>query len=434
MSFRPRIDPDGPLRKIYDLLKDRDDSYLWAVLQKLMNEEIDSGSLSKEASKIVATMETNHVNDLDDLLQICNVDLGRHRISKYQVKTSQTPMKLKQEVGRDKNDNPVYEDQPVKVQAFHVSAVMHEKVPERGIEKAFDSFVKKASIYAPDYNDITPIVPNDSGRFGEISIYDLHVGKLSWAAETGANYDTKIALDRFKRAFRDCAAYCVKMDCDEVVIPLGNDLINIDNAEGNTTMGTSQDIDSRWQYMIDKTEESFIDVIDDLSNKLKVKVLYVPGNHDEMFSYFISKYLYAWYKNNPNVEVDKSPTLTKYYENGVNLIAYNHFKDIKPEAMVQLMSTNVPKRWARCWYREAHGGHFHTRKKKGVRVDTFEHEDKGLLYRVLPSLCEEDAWHKRKGYDGNIKAAQALVYDKKRGFCDMHQYNELNEDMQLYEN
>lgn len=417
-----------PHLKIYQLLKEKDEEYLWTVLQKLIDDEIEAGSVSKQAGKIIATMETNHVNDLDDLLRICNIDIERHRIKKHKVKSSQTPMKLKEEIDRDENDNPIYQDRPVKVQAFHVSAEMEEKVPERGIEQAFDRFVEKASQHTPRYNNVQSLQPKQGSKFAEISIYDLHVGKLTWKGETGANYDTKIALNRFKESFLNLAERSLSDGCDELVIPIGNDLINIDTPEGNTKNGTPQDIDSRWQYMIDKTEGAFIDVIDWVAENANVHLMYVPGNHDEQYSYFITKYLYAWYRNHSNVTIDKSPTLTKYYENGVNLIAYNHFKDIKPKAMPQHMATSVPEKWARCWYREAHGGHFHTRKTKGVSVDTFGGETDGVMYRVLPSLCEEDAWHTRKGYTGNIKAAQALVYDKQKGFSDLHQYNQQPEE------
>lgn len=419
--IRPRI-YSQPLQKIYGLLEEKDDSILWDLFYKLANDELTSGEVEDKQGVILAKLESQYVESLDDLLRVCNVDLSEHIYVDHRIKTSQTPMKLKVKAGEDKDGNPIYEHKPTKIQAFHLQAKFKRKVPEGGIDKAFDSFVKKAEKHAPEYN-VKRIAPKKRSKFAVNSIYDLHVGKLAWAAETGANYDTKIAIERFNKAFMNLGVYALDNGCDEIVIPLGNDLINIDNAEGGTSAGTPQDIDSRWQYMIAKTEEAFIKGIDYLSQYARIRVLYVPGNHDEMFSYFITKFLKAWYRNNVNVVVDDSPTLTKYYQNESVLIAFNHFKDIKPEALVQLISTNVPMMWAQSWYREAHGGHFHTKKVKGVKVDTHESEDKGLLYRVLPSLCETDAWHKRKGYDGNVKAAQVLIYDKQLGFDTMKQFN-----------
>lgn len=412
-----------PLLNIIEYLEGKDESLHWSILKQITDEQVQAGTLSESDKQVMATLETNHVESLEDLIRVCGIDLDRHIIKKHRIKTSQTPMKLKTKVGEDEDGEPIYEDQPQKVQAFHVKAELEEKVPERGIEEAFDRFVEKAKGYAPQYRDVKPITVEDDSCFAEISIYDLHVGKLSWEPETGANYDTKIAIKRFKEAFYWLAEKALSNGADELIVPLGNDLIHIDNPEGNTTSGTPQDLDGRWQYLISKTEEAFIEALENISKQAKVHVLYIPGNHDEKFSYFITKYLSAWFRNHDNITVDDSPTLTKFYENGVNLIGYNHGKDIKPTAMPQFMATQVPEKWARCDYREIHAGHVHSRRTKGVKVDTFDHEEQGVLYRVLPSLCESDSWHVRKGYTGNVKAAQTLIYNKKRGFEGMYQYN-----------
>ncbi len=415
---RPRITSE-PLDKIYKLLEDKDDAYLWDLFYKLLDGEMKSGTVESDGDNVFAKMESRYVESLDDLLKICKVNLDEHIVDSHRVKTSQTPMKLRTKIGEDDKGNNIYEDKPTKIQAFHIQAKLKRKVPEGGIDKAFESFVSKAESHAPKYKDVNIIRPKNGSKFSEISIYDLHVGKLAWEKETGGNYDTKIAIDRFKNAFYDLIDRSLSLGCDEIVLPLGNDLINIDNAQNTTTAGTPQNVDTRWQYMIEKTEDAFIECLDYAGDRAKVHVMYVPGNHDEQYSYFITKYLYAWYKNHNNIFVDKDPTLTKYYENGVNMIAYNHFKDVKPEAMPQVMSMNEPEMWARTWYREAHGGHFHTRKTKGVTIDTYEEEHRGVLYRVMPSLCETDAWHKRKEYDGNIKSALGIVYDKKGGFYEL---------------
>lgn len=418
---RPRIYSE-PLYKIYKFLEDQTDSKLWELYYWLLDEELDSGEIEDKGNEIIARLKSRYVEDLDDLIRKCNINTDEHIIYNHQIKTSQTPMKLKTKVGEDEKGNPLFEHKPTKIQAFHIMAKLKRKVPESGIEKAFESFVERAKAHSPKYKKAKKVNVKKDSCFGVISIYDQHIGKLSWAPESGYNYDTKIAIDRFKEAFYYLADKSLSNGCDELVIPLGNDLINIDNAQNQTTNGTPQDVDTRWQYMIDKTQEAFIEVLDYVGNHAKAKVMYVPGNHDEQYSYFITKYLYAWYRNHENIEVDDSPTLTKYYQNGVNMIAYNHFKDVKPEAMPQAMATGKPRMWADTWYREAHGGHFHTRKTKGVTVDTYEEESKGVTYRVLPSLCETDAWHKRKEYDGNIKAAQALIYDKQRGLADISQW------------
>lgn len=420
MLSRPRIYKES-LHKIYQALEHKEDEYLWGILDKILNDDFSNGQVKTEGDYVVANMQTNYVNDLQDLFKICNVDLEEHELIGHDIKTSQTPMKLKEKVGEDKKGNPIFEDKPTKIQAFHVYAKLKPKLPKRYLYQALDSFVKKATDYAPKY-DIVPYKPNTEAKFSVLAILDLHAGKRSWVRETGATYDTPEALRRFKDAFCELAQHSINEGCDEIVVPIGNDMINFDNPQYTTTNGTPQDSDVAWQYVIEKTEEAIIESTDMFADKINFKFIYVPGNHDEMFSYFICRYLQAWYSNHPNVEVDAEPTATKYYQNGGNLIVYNHFKDIKPEMLPMMMSVDEPTMFAQSWYREAHGGHFHTRSVKGVSVDTYEQEYRGITYRVLPSLCEADRWHVSKGYTGNIKMAQALIYLKSGGLYDIKPY------------
>lgn len=421
---RPRINSEA-LQKIFEYLKDKQsagfESYLWDIYYQLINGELESGTVVDRDGVLYAKMQSQYVESLDDLYRICQVDLKEHELIDHQIKTSQTPMKLKTKVADGKDGEPVFEHKPTKIQSFHVSARLKSRLPKKFMNQALESFVEKAAKHAPKY-DIPAYRPKKQSLFAEISIYDLHVGKLAWTREAGGNYDTKIAIERFREAFKDLVAYSVAQGADELVVPLGNDMIHFDNAEGSTTSHTPQDTDGRWQYVIEKVEEAIIQETDRWSEKVRFRFIYVPGNHDEMFSYFICKYLKAWYRNHPNIQIDAEPTLTKYYQNGKNLIVYNHFKDIKPESLVSMMSVDCPYDFANCWYREAHGGHFHTRKVKSVSVDTYEEEYRGILYRVLPSLCETDAWHRRSGYDGNIKMAQSLIYLKSGGIFDIKPY------------
>ena len=422
--YRPRFYSDAS-KKLLELIKEKEDagleSWIWDIYYKLANGELKSGNVVDKDGILHAKMQSQYVEDLQDLYRICNIDPEEHELVGHDIGGSQTPMKLKVQIGEDNKGNPIMEHKPTKIQMFHIKAKLKPKMPKKHIFKALDSFEEKASKHAPIYN-VDPYKPNECAKFAEISIYDLHVGKHAWERESGTNYDTKEAIKRFRSAFRELVNYSISQGVDELIIPLGNDMVHFDNSDNSTTGGTPQDTDGRWQYVIEKTEEAIIEETDRFSDKVKFHFKYVPGNHDEMFSYFICKYLKAWYKNHPNVEVDAEPTLTKYYRNGSNLIVYNHFKDVKPESLVQMMSIDKPQDFADCWYREAHGGHFHTRSVKGVSIDTYEQEYKGITYRVLPSLCETDAWHRRKLYDGNIKMAQALIYKKEGGIFDIKPY------------
>ena len=90
-----------------------------------------------------------------------------------------------------------------------------------------------------------------SGNLLEVNIPDLHLGKQSWAEETGfRNYDIKIAAQRYRDAFDDMLSRVLKENkFDEILFVVGNDLFNSDNAYPitTTTAGTPQQDDARWQ-------------------------------------------------------------------------------------------------------------------------------------------------------------------------------------------
>jgi hypothetical protein len=70
--------------------------------------------------------------------------------------------------------------------------------------------------------------------------------------------------------------------------------------------------------------------------------------------------------------------------------------------------------WASSVYREAHGGHWHSKMLT---------ETKGVRVRIIPSLCDTDEWHSRKGYVGNIKSAEAFLWSPVEGVVGMFAAN-----------
>jgi hypothetical protein len=70
--------------------------------------------------------------------------------------------------------------------------------------------------------------------------------------------------------------------------------------------------------------------------------------------------------------------------------------------------------WADTTFRECHTGHIH---------QTMVQEFHGVRVRVLPALCEPDAWHAASNYVGNIKTAESYAWNNVLGLINMAFYN-----------
>jgi len=266
--------------------------------------------------------------------------------------------------------------------------------------------MKKKSISAP----LTPVKSNSNSLL-EISIPDLHIGKMSYREETGEDYDLSIATSRFKTAISELLSRVNLSSVEKIVFPIGNDLINVDNDNNTTFSGTPQDCDSRFSKMVKVAKELLVSTIQDLSKIAPVDVVIVRGNHDSTITFLIGEILDAWFHNDPNISVDNSPKWRKYYQYGNNSFMYTHGDKEKHTDLGLIFATENARLWADTNYRFVKLGHLHKYKKTDyVTTDTYN----GFQVEILPSLSATDEWHNSKGYLSN-KQAKAFLYDKHKG-------------------
>jgi len=266
--------------------------------------------------------------------------------------------------------------------------------------------------YAPKY----PKVKRSRGKKSymlEISVPDLHLGKLAWAQETGEDYDTEIATNLYDIVVEDFIIKTDPYDIDRILIPVGNDLLHVDNSNNTTTAGTPQDVDGRWQRAFVKGYELLIRSIDKLVYIAPVDVLVVPGNHDRERTFYLGCVLEAWYHNSMEVTVDNSPELRKYVKYGNSLLGFTHGSEEKHDYLESIMIRERPQDFTDTTHREWHLGHFHKKREtKYIAGDTHG----GTQVKILPSLSGTDAWHYSKGWVHGVRAAEAYLWHKEDGY------------------
>ena len=349
---------------------------------------------------------------LDELLDVCEVDLRVWEVDRYKVNKWESAI-------RDDNG------QPDSVQLFQVKATLTKR-PDAPLAHAIDAALDKMADHAPKYPDTpTPIIKRKGERHMlELVLPDLHLGMLAWARETGRDYDSDIAIDRYKSAVGNLLTRCRTYPLESIVLVIGNDFFHTDRSlegkGGLTTAGTPQDVDTRRAKMVETGCDLLVEVVDNLLKVAPVKVVACPGNHDRDETLNAARYLSAWYRNCDSVEVDAEPSPRKYHLYGNTLLGFTHGKEEKVRDLPSVMAVERPQLWSQSTFREWHLGHIHKKREYSpIYVD----EHQGVRVRHLSPLTGTDAWHHRRGYIGNVRSAEAFVWNHDTGLASIAHWN-----------
>lgn len=281
-------------------------------------------------------------------------------------------------------------------------------------------------ISAPTYVKVDYDFSNNTeNNLLEINIFDLHIGKLCWAGETGENYDVKIASARFIDALQRLLFRANSFQFEKILFPLGNDFFNVDTILNTTTEGTPQDEDLRWQKTFKIGFELLIKGIELMRQYAPVDIVMVPGNHDYMKNYFLGHSISSWYRNVEDVTVNNHASPRKYYQYGEVLLGLTHGNNEKEANLPMIMANENRKGWSSTSFHEWHLGHFH--KKKTIKYQVLN-EELGVTVRYLSSLSGTDSWHHRKGYVGTNKSAEAFLWNDTTGFVGQFNVNITEKD------
>jgi hypothetical protein len=250
----------------------------------------------------------------------------------------------------------------------------------------------------------------------ELSIFDAHFGKMAWKSESGANYDVKIAEERYMSSAVDLLARAKSKKVEKVLYVVGQDFYHTD--QGNmTAAGTPQDVDGRWQKTFRIGVKCAIETIMLAREFAEVHVIAVSGNHDLQKMFMLGELLDARFHDDERVTVQNDPSLYSYYRYGTNLIMFTHGhtcnSDRKREALVQTMSEDRREDWAETTNREIHLGHRHSEHEDVMRfrnVGTI----RTVAIRTLPSISSTDAWHREQNYKSML-AAELHYYHRDKG-------------------
>jgi predicted phosphodiesterase len=143
-----------------------------------------------------------------------------------------------------------------------------------------------------------------------------------------------------------------------------------------------------------------------LGSKFRVKIVVIPGNHDELVSLLMGSYLSAWFRKHPNVTVDNEPKSRKYHGFGKVLIGLTHGHKESLKDLPLIMMRENQETISEFKYQEWLTGHLHHEQTDELH---------GIKVRTCPALCGQDKWHHASGYIGTIQTSQGLLFHKDYG-------------------
>ena len=349
-----------------------------------------------------------HITTLDQLLAKAKVDTNIWKVKDFVVN--------KWDVTSWKNNYPET------IENFQVKARLEKDIKAQEVKSIAEVFADMCKNYKP------PVVESKNrvnysaeNNLLEINIWDLHLGKLAWAGETGENYDTKIARERFLYSIEMLLNRADNFDYSRILFPVGNDFFNSDTILNTTTHGTPQDEDLRWQKTFSVGVKLIVDGISLLRSRgVPVDVIIIPGNHDFERSYYLGSVLEAWYNEDDMVTINNSASPRKYYNFGNVLLGFTHGNEEKQDSLPLLMATEDASKpfWSNTLYHYWHLGHIH--RKRSVKYTILDKnkvldEDLGVTIQYLSSLTGAEEWHHKKGFVGCTKAANAFLWNDKTG-------------------
>lgn len=245
-----------------------------------------------------------------------------------------------------------------------------------------------------------------------IPVTDAHTGMMSWAKETGEDYDLQIARDDHIKATNDIVSRLPKAG-RAVVLNCGDHTHSNDGKNQTPASGHILDMDGRYAKVLMTAVQIEIDRIE-IAKGRNEHVVYrlVPGNHDPEMSFAVSLSIAHHYRTDPRVTVDLNPAHWWFHQFGITLLAAVHGHQMKPDKMKGYLADAVPDLWGQTKFRHVFYGHYH-------RVHTIQ--DGSTMVECLGTAATRDAYAAPR-FPG-WRQMQGMTYHKTRGLVSRITYH-----------
>ena len=178
----------------------------------------------------------------------------------------------------------------------------NDRISIEEIKKEIEEF---AAIFSPTVYKQSPPFQETEGVAYEISLPDIHYGKLT-------ELTVEAAEEQFMNTVQNLVDKAKGLNIEKFILPIGNDGMNSEGMRFTTTKGTFQHDSIGWRESFHGYCHLMTRAIDYLKAKAPVQIVVVSGNHDFERMFYAGDFIKGWYRNDKNVVVDNSMESRKY--------------------------------------------------------------------------------------------------------------------------
>lgn len=242
-----------------------------------------------------------------------------------------------------------------------------QRISKELAESFFGEF-GPVSVPSCRHNDKSSIIP-------WIQIGDAHLGMLAYAAETGENFDLKIAEREL------CAAITMLLDQvgdhERCVINDLGDATHYENFAGMTeASGHALDCDGRFTKMIPVYSRVMRFIVNEALTRFNnVDVIINQGNHSRTNDIWMAELLRVAYSETDRVNVLDNSSVFIPYRMGNTFVMTHHSDKCRPNKLANVMATDFKEDWGETDFHYIDIGHIHhsmvAKEHPGVKLESF---------------------------------------------------------------
>lgn len=241
-----------------------------------------------------------------------------------------------------------------------------------------------------------------------LTITDFHLGMYAYEAETGDDWDMKIAERVFLNSVYDMVAASPPAHTG-ILCQLG-DFLHWDGILSASTpmSGHALDADTRYAKLVELAMSVMVEAVKIMLGRYqKVVVISAEGNHDVSGSIWLRKHIKHLFQDEQRVTVIDNDYPFYAYQHGKVMLAFHHGHKVKQGSLHKLFASDPRFRqmWGECEFTYIATGHYHHERVV---------EDGGAVTEQHPTLSGRDAYAARGGFVSN-RGAKVITYDSEHG-------------------
>ena len=309
------------------------------------------------------------------------------------------------------------------------SIAFYNKEAQEAEEKSQEEFLKRIQRSAPRIKKS----PVPTKTLAIPANFDVHIGKHCELIRTGREYTPDLAVRQILEGQASLFGMTKPFGVSDILLPMGNDVVHVDNNASKTTSGTQQDSYGSVESQMLLATELYIKSIEGWAKNHNVWLCHVHSNHDRVNGWSVSQMVARYFKDHPRVNCAAGSMTQhhrKYFVFGQNLIMFHH-GEAKEEKLLGIIKAECNLGLAQTDRVYCYQGHIHhkTLSKRGLNTEKDVEKDHSALSVIkagngavnqlhcetVRSPSPADTWHSEKGFI-NMPAIEMFLHDDNNQF------------------